>query len=53
MTLKKFRRVEGAWTILEGWTPPASDGRQDIYTASTLTENIKRLVTITYIKCKI
>lgn len=53
VTLKKFRRVEGAWTILEGWTPPTSDGRQDIYTASTLTENIKRLVTIIYIKCKI
>lgn len=53
VTLKKFLRVEGAWTILQAWIPPNSAGEQESYTLPVLTDKIKRLVSVVYIKCKI
>lgn len=52
ISLKMYRGMEGGDIILEAWTQPDSQGRQEIYTARTLVVNILRLVPVVYVKRK-
>lgn len=52
ISLKMFRGVDGAWIMLEAWTPPDSQGAQQIYTASTPSSRIVRLIPVVYVKRK-
>lgn len=50
MSLKVFRRLDGSWTILEGWLPPDKEGQQEKYTLSEPTADIVRLAPVIFIK---